>query len=178
MNIKYITQTIVRDELDKIYLRLLTLCRLYSDGSPESVAKVGKIDDAINHILQLRTFLCEEERKMKKKIKAEDWQYNSTYGDYQYTGDKAKYEETRQALPTNRVLNGSRDNGYMAEYTGYGSIETIPVIAVYLLEDDQEDIENEEDYDWEKALENGRIIIDVDALTDDDYETVKSQLRQ
>ena len=60
MNIKYITQTIVRDELDTISARLLTLYHLYYDGSPESVAKVGEIDDAIHHIVQLRHFLCEE----------------------------------------------------------------------------------------------------------------------
>ena len=117
---------------------------------------------------------------MKKEIKArvvkEDWKYNKTYQEYQYTGDPEKYNESGDVLPTRRVLEGSRDQGYMAEYKGYGSIDTIPVIAIYLLDWDQEDIEEEEDYDWDKALENGRIIIDIDALTDDDYETIRNLL--
>ena len=112
---------------------------------------------------------------MKKEIKAEDWEYNEDYQEYHYVGDPAKYNETEDAVPTSRVLNGSRDHGYMAEYKGYGSIGDIPVIAVYLIDYDQEDCENEGDYDWDKALENGRIIIDIDALTDDDYETIQRQ---
>lgn len=114
---------------------------------------------------------------MKKEIKAENWEYNEDYHEYRYTGDPAKYNEAGDVLPTSRVLDGSEDDGYMAEYKGYGSIGTIPVIAIYLLEWDEKDIEDEEDYDWDKALANGRIIIDIDALSDDDYETIQSLLR-
>lgn len=113
---------------------------------------------------------------MKKGIKVEDWEYNKDYQEYHYTGDPAKYNETEQALPTGRVLDGSRDHGYMAEYKGYGSIGPIPVVAIYLVEWGQEGFENEGDYDWDKALENGRIIIDVDDLTYDDYATIRNLL--
>mgnify|MGYP001598133654 CR=1 FL=1 len=113
---------------------------------------------------------------MIKGIKVEDWKDNKTYHEYRYTGDPAKYNEAGDVLPTSRVLDGSEDDGYMAEYKGYGSIGTIPVIAIYLLEWDEKDIEDEEDYDWDRALENGRIIIDIDALTDDDYATIRNLL--
>ena len=64
MNIKYIEQTIVRDKFDTIYARLLTLYHLYNDGSPESVAKMGKIDDAI----KAEEFLQAENLKEFRRI--------------------------------------------------------------------------------------------------------------
>lgn len=62
MNIKYIEQTIVRDELDTIDARLLNLYHLYNDGSllKKSMTKTEKISKAVTHISQLRHFLCEE----------------------------------------------------------------------------------------------------------------------
>lgn len=87
--------------------------------------------------------------------------------------DTSKYIETDPAMPTSRVLDGSSDYGYAAEYIGHGTINDIPVIAVYLL--DAADMTNDDEgsWDWDKALANGRIILDVDALTDAQWTQVQ-----
>lgn len=85
------------------------------------------------------------------------------------------YHETRQAEPTSRVLDGSGDDGYDEEYVGYGHINGIPVKAIYLLTDDDmcyddgEPYDDEGNYDWDNALDQGRIIVDVDELTDNQW---------
>jgi len=99
---------------------------------------------------------------MKKK----EWLKNKD-GDYVYQGDKGNYMESRQALPTSRLLDCSSDCGYWAEYKGYGTIDDVPVIAIYLLDWDEESVEDEGDYDWDKALNQGRIILDIDQLSDE-----------
>lgn len=81
-----------------------------------------------------------------------------------------RYDEQEQAQATSRVLDGSSDHGYWMEYVGYGKIDGVPVKAVYLLDYDQEDIEDEGDYDWDQALVNGRIEVVVDDLTDAEYD--------
>jgi hypothetical protein len=75
--------------------------------------------------------------------------------------DETKYNETRQAEPTSRVLDGSSDHGYYMEYTGYGTAEfngkTIEVKAVYLFDDDARGIE-EDNLDWFEALKRFELI--------------------
>lgn len=60
----------------------------------------------------------------------------------------------------------------MAEYKGYGTIDNVPVIAIYLIDWDQEDVEDEGDYDWDQALMDGRLLVDIDALANSDYDTL------
>lgn len=98
------------------------------------------------------------------------------YGEYEVVGGCDSYTETEQAQPTSRLLAGSRDADYGQEYIGYGVINNIPVIAVYLLDEDQED-EDEDDIDWEKALDNGRIIINVDKLDDAAYAILEATIK-
>lgn len=101
----------------------------------------------------------------------------NTYGEYEVSDVGNNYNETKQAQPSSRILAGSRDHGYDQEYKGYGEIDGIPVIAVYLLgEDDynadEDGAEIDEDagnWDWDNALSNGRIIINIDELSTDAY---------
>ncbi len=88
------------------------------------------------------------------------------------TEGQERYDEQEMAQATPRVLDGSRDHGYWMEYVGYGVIDGVPVKAVYLLDYDQEDIEEEDNYDWDAALANGRLEVMVDDLSGDDYETL------
>ena len=83
--------------------------------------------------------------------------------------DVANYVESETAEPTSRLLEGSSDHNYAAEYMGSGSVCGIPVIAVYLFADGDMSHEDTGQWDWDKALDNGRVIIDVDALTEDQY---------
>lgn len=94
----------------------------------------------------------------------------NAYGEYEVL-DREQYVETSQALPSGRVLEGSRDQGYDQEYVGYGTIQGIPVIAIYLLSTEDYDDDNEDTggWDWDNALRNGRIVIDVDELPNDVY---------
>ena len=87
-----------------------------------------------------------------------------------------EYIEDRNALPTSRILSGSRDEGHMAEYKGYGHVGELPVIAIYLIGWDDKDTENEGDYDWDKAFSNGRIIVDVDAMSNEEYDALLNTL--
>lgn len=80
-----------------------------------------------------------------------------------------RYDEQKQAQATSRLLDGSIDHGFFAEYVGYGVIDGVPVKAVYLLGYDQEDIEDEGNFDWDSALANGRIEVLVDELSDYEY---------
>lgn len=93
--------------------------------------------------------------------------YNKERDAYIVQGAESVYREIDQALPTCRVLDGSLDHGYFAEYVGHGKVGDIPVRAVYLLDWDQADIEDEGDFDWDTALKNGRIEIDVNRLNYD-----------
>lgn len=90
--------------------------------------------------------------------------------DWIVTEGQDRYDEQEQAQATSRVLDGSSDHGYWMECVGYGKIDGVPVKAVYLLDYDQEDIEDEGDYDWDQALVNGRIEVVVDDLTDAEYD--------
>lgn len=90
--------------------------------------------------------------------------------DWIVTEGQDRYDEQAPAQATSRVLDGSSDHGYWMEYVGYGKIDGVPVKAVYLLDYDQEDIEDEGDYDWDQALVNGRIEVVVDDLTDAEYD--------
>lgn len=92
--------------------------------------------------------------------------------DFVVTDGVDRYVETKSAQATSRVLEGSSDHGYWMEYVGYGKVDGVPVKAVYLLGYDQENIEDECDYDWDSALENGRIEVVVDDLDDEDYDTL------
>ena len=92
--------------------------------------------------------------------------------DWIVTEGQERYNEQDQAQATSRVLDGSSDHGFWMEYVGYGEIDGVPVKAVYLLDYDQEDVEDEGDYDWDTALSNGRFEVMVDDLSDDDYETM------
>lgn len=92
--------------------------------------------------------------------------------DFVVTEGQERYNEKVSAQATSRVLDGSIDHGYWMEYVGYGEIDGVPVKAIYLLDYDQEDIEEEGDYDWDTALENGRIEVMIDNLSDDDYDTL------
>lgn len=96
------------------------------------------------------------------------------YGDYIVTEGTDRYKETAQAQPTSRLLDRSSDQGYWAEYVGYGTVDGVPVRAIYLLDHDQADIEEESDYDWSTALADGRIVVDVDKLTDAQYDTLRT----
>lgn len=92
--------------------------------------------------------------------------------DWIVTEGQERYDEKDQAQATSRVLDGSSDHGFWMEYVGYGVIDGVPVKAVYLLDYDQEDIEDEGDYDWDAALASGRIEVVVDDLSDEDYDTL------
>lgn len=86
-----------------------------------------------------------------------------------------KYNETRSAQATSRLLDGSSDHGYAAEYVGYGDIDGIPVKAIYLFDDDQIDgVEDEGDLDWGTALSQGRIVVDVDSLSDAQWDNLQN----
>ena len=92
--------------------------------------------------------------------------------------DTTSYIETGSAEPTSRVLDGSSDHGYAAEYVGAGTINGqppigyLPVIAVYLFDADMMTCEDAGSWDWEKALINGRIILDVDALSNEQWDSI------
>ena len=75
-----------------------------------------------------------------------------TINGIEIVGAETIYNETVDAVPTSRVLEGSGDDGYMLEYEGRGTIAGIPVIAIYLLDWDESEVEDECDYDWDKAL--------------------------
>lgn len=92
--------------------------------------------------------------------------------DFIVTEGQERYDEQEQAQATSRVLDGSSDHGYWMEYVGYGVIDGVPCKAVYLLDEDQEDIEDEGNYDWDKALSNGRIEVVIDDLTDAEFDTL------
>ena len=94
-------------------------------------------------------------------------------GRYVICGNNARdaYVETEQARASSRVLEGSDDDGYMAEYVGYGEVGHIPIKAIYLLGWDEAD--DEGDYDWDVALSNGRLEIDVDKLNIDAWEILQ-----
>jgi len=97
----------------------------------------------------------------------------NTYGEYiieEVVG--GAYSETQPAQPSGRLLDGSRDHGHDQEYIGYGAINGIPVQAVYLLDQEDYDCDDEgtpnEDagnWDWDAALLQGRLVVDVDKLT-------------
>ena len=94
-------------------------------------------------------------------------------GDYVYQGDTKDYNEDESCQPSSRLLDGSQDHGYYAEYVGRGYIDDMPVIAIYLIDEDDypEGLpEDEGNYDWDEALYNGRLIIDIDKLDDAEYE--------
>ena len=95
------------------------------------------------------------------------WMYNKDYMYWFYTGDKSDYNETEQAQSTSRLLDGSSDCRFWQEYKGTGEVDGLPVCAVYLLDHDQSDIEEEGDYDWVTALNNGRLVLLEDKMTDD-----------
>jgi len=90
-----------------------------------------------------------------------------------------RYDETESAQPTSRLLDGSSDHGYAAEYIGYGTIDGVPVKAVYLLDDedmqdaDGEELEEEGNFDWDSALSQGRIVVDIDRLTEDQFDSLR-----
>jgi hypothetical protein len=90
---------------------------------------------------------------------------------------KKKYTETDQAVPTSRLLDGSSDHGYWQEYVGHGTVDGIPVVAVYLLDHDQADIEDEGNYDWDTALDNGRIVVDDNKIDDVTYFNLLEQAK-
>jgi len=90
------------------------------------------------------------------------------YGEYAVVEGESRYFETEPAQPTSRSLNGSRDTNYDVEYVGYGEIDGIPVIAVYLFRAEDWDNDDEDSWDWEHALK--RIIVDVDKLSDQQYD--------
>ncbi len=99
----------------------------------------------------------------------------NTYGEY-ITAAWDKYLEIRDPQPSSRVLEGSRDHGYDQEYIGHGAVDGIPVIAVYLLNDNDcnpDDEGNLDDdagnWDWEAAEIQGRLLVDVDELTEEEY---------
>ena len=92
--------------------------------------------------------------------------------DWIVTEGQERYNEQGRAQATSRVLDGSSDHGFWMEYVGYGEIDGVPVKAVYLLDYGQEDIEDEGDYDWDTALANGMIEVEVDDLTDDEYDSL------
>ena len=92
-----------------------------------------------------------------------------------------RYVETGGAEPTNRVLAGSRDQEYDQEYIGHGHVDGIPVTAVYLLS--EADYNPDEDgtpddysrnWDWDVAAKQGRLIVDIDALTDAECEALET----
>ena len=102
------------------------------------------------------------------------------HGDWIVTEGMERYNETESAQATSRLLEGSDDHGYAAEYVGYGTIDGVPVKAVYLLDDedmqggDGEEYEDAGNFDWDSALAQGRLIVDVDDLTDEQYDTLQS----
>lgn len=100
--------------------------------------------------------------------------YNKNMCRDEVTEGKERYIETRQALPSGRLLDQSEDYGFWAEYTGRGTIDGVPVIAVYLLDHDQANIEDEGDFDWDTALSNGWIEVDVDEFTDEQVNQLRS----
>lgn len=98
----------------------------------------------------------------------------NSFDEYILIGAAKKYIETDGAQPTGRILEGTRDHGYDQEYVSHGHVGEIPVIGVYLLSDDDynadPDGEPDEDaggWDWDRALANGRLLIDIDRLSDD-----------
>ncbi len=74
------------------------------------------------------------------------------------------YNEQKSAVATSRLLDGSQDHGYDAEYVGYGTLnfngKTIEIKAVYLF--DKEEMHEADDGDegnlpWETALKRFEI---------------------
>ena len=99
---------------------------------------------------------------------------NDKYLGWIVTEGTEKYNETESAQATSRLLDGSSDYGYAAEYVGYGDIDGIPVKAIYLFADDQiDDAEDGGDLDWDTALSHGRIIVDINALTDAQWDDLQ-----
>lgn len=86
---------------------------------------------------------------------------------YVIEGAIAIYEETKMAVPTSRLLHGSRDEGMYAEFIGYGNVLGIPVKASYLMTHDDCKDEDSGNWDWEIGLAQGRIEIEIDKLTND-----------
>lgn len=85
------------------------------------------------------------------------WENGKLVLDGDHSKNIEKYFETEMAQPTNRILFGSSDHGYAAEYYGYGTIDDVDVIAVYLFDESEifwEDgtPKEEEDYPWDSAL--------------------------
>ncbi len=95
------------------------------------------------------------------------------------TEGKDRYIETSQAEPTSRVLDGSADHGYAAEYVGHGQVDGVPVKAIYLLKDEDmynDDVPHDDEgqYDWDTALEQGRLVVEIDNLTDMQWATLRA----
>jgi hypothetical protein len=91
---------------------------------------------------------------MKKTIEVREW---NSYGKKIGTVKATAYTETDNAQPTSRLLDGSRDYGYKAEYVGNGIIKmgkkTIKVKAIYLFTSEEMDgVEDEGNLPWEFAL--------------------------
>ena len=85
------------------------------------------------------------------------------------------YNETVQAQATSRVTDGTQDQGYN-EWVGYGVVDGVPVMAIYLIDSDDQ-TEDAGDYDWDAALEQGRIVYDADRADDETHEAMTAALR-
>lgn len=103
------------------------------------------------------------------------------YGEFEVVAWDEEYDETSCAEPSSRVLEGSRDHGYDQEYIGGGTVDGIPVSAVYLLDDDDynsdDDGNPDEDagnWDWDAAAKQGRLLVDVDKLTEAEYDALEA----
>lgn len=77
--------------------------------------------------------------------------------------DASEFASTGNALPTGRLLDGSRDHGYATEYYEPGTIRGNACHAVYLFDQDEVDAADErngeEDLPWDDA-HTARIILD------------------
>ena len=110
----------------------------------------------------------------------------NSYGEYEVVIPKGiafwgwdKYIESENAMPSGRLLEGCRDHGYDQEYIGRGTVDGIPVVAIYLLDetdynkdDDGNPDEDAGNWDWESAAKHGRLIVDVDELLSREYEAM------
>ena len=80
------------------------------------------------------------------------------------TVDEAGYVETSPAAPTSRVLDGSADHSYAAEYIGSGHIGDKRVQAIYLFTqadlDDLGEDGDEGDLPWDSALNRFELLED------------------
>lgn len=89
-----------------------------------------------------------------KKVEVREWDVRGKkLGNVKATA----YTETDNAVATSRVLDGSLDVGYYAEYVGYGVIrmgrKQYQVKAIYLFSrEDMDGVEDEGDLDWDNAL--------------------------